>query len=68
MDEVVTMTDTITATVRSAVEYRTQAADCREQSERAPNPHHKQNWLNIAAQWQNLAEMAETHLNTGASS
>jgi hypothetical protein len=51
------MTDTITATVRSADEYRTQAADCREQSKRASNPHHKQNWLKIAVQWQNLAEM-----------
>jgi hypothetical protein len=61
------MTGTIIATVRSADEYRTQAADCREQSERAPDPYHKQNWLNIAAQWQNLAEMAETHLNPGAS-
>jgi hypothetical protein len=28
MDEVVTITDTIIATVRSADEYRTQAADC----------------------------------------
>jgi hypothetical protein len=62
------MTDTITATVRSADEYRIQAEDCREQSERAPNPHHKQNWLKIAVQWQNLAEMAEAHLHAGASS
>ena len=68
MDEVAKMTDTITATVRSADEYRKQAADCREQSGRAPNPHHKENWLKIAGQWQNLAEMAETHLNAGASS
>jgi hypothetical protein len=65
MDEVAKMTDTITATVRSADEYRKQAADCREQSGRAPNQQHKENWLKIAAQWQNLAEMAETHLHAG---
>ena len=36
MDEVAKMTDTITATVRSADEYRKQAADCREQSGALP--------------------------------
>ena len=68
MDEVAKMTDTITATVRTADEYRRQAADCREQSERAPNPCHKENWLKIAGQWQHMAEMADAYCNTGASS
>jgi hypothetical protein len=60
------MTDNINTTVRSADDYRTQAADCREQSERALNSHHKETWLKIAVRWQNLAEMAETYLHTGA--
>ena len=54
------MTDNINTAVRSADDYRTQAADCREQSERALNSHHKETWLKIAVRWQNLAEMAET--------
>jgi hypothetical protein len=60
------MTDNINTTVRSADDYRTQAADCREQSERALNSHHKETWLKIAVRWQNLAEMAETYLHRGA--
>ena len=59
------MTDTTTQSTRSAHAYRLQADDCREQSERASNPHHKQNWLKIAEQWQSLAEMAETYHNKG---
>ena len=62
------MTDTTAQSTRSAQDYRLEAADCREQSERAPNPHHKQNWLNIAEQWQSLAEMAETYLHARDSS
>ena len=62
------MADTITESLRTVDEYRRQAADCREQSERAPNPHHKENWLKIAGQWQNLAEMAKTYLHPGESS
>jgi hypothetical protein len=66
--EVLTMSDTLTATVHAADQYRKMAADCREQSERAPNSHHKENWLKIAGQWQNLAETAETYRKSGGSS
>ena len=45
--EVLTMSDTLTATVHAADQYRKMAADCREQSERAPNSHHKENWLKL---------------------
>jgi hypothetical protein len=53
------MTDT--KAPRSADEYRKLAADCREQSERAPNQFHKENWLKIAGKWEHLAEIAEKH-------
>jgi hypothetical protein len=51
----------ITAQFRPSCDYRLQAADCREQSERASNAHHKENWLKIAQQWQSLAETAEKY-------
>jgi hypothetical protein len=48
--------------VRGAAEnYRKQASDCREQSERAPNGAHKENWLHIARRWERLAEVAERY-------
>ena len=62
------MTDITADNLLTASQCRRQAADCHEQSERAPNPHHKENWLKIAGQWQNLAEMAETYLHPGESS
>ena len=62
------MTDIMADNLLTANQYRKQAADCREQSERAPNPRHKENWLKIAGKWQHMAEMAETYLDTGASS
>ena len=60
------MTDITADNLLTANQYRKQAADCREQSERALNSHHKESWLRIAVRWQNLAEMAETYLHTGA--
>src|SRR6476619_2806778 len=51
----------MTQTLRMADEYRKMAADCREQSERAPNQSHMQNWLRIASQWDDLAEVADKH-------
>ena len=68
MDEVVQVTDVMADNLLTASQYRKQAADCREQSERALNFHHKENWLKIALRWQNLAEMAETYLHIGARS
>ena len=55
------MTDTTTESRLLAHDYRLQAADCREQSERFSNTHHKENWLKIARQWQYLAEVAESY-------
>ena len=60
------MTDIMADNLLTANQCRKQAADCREQSERALNSHHKESWLRIAVRWQNLAEMAETYLHTGA--
>ena len=51
----------MTQTLKVADEYRKKAADCREQSERAPNHSHMQNWLRIASQWDDLAEVADKH-------
>ena len=51
----------MTQTLCLADEYRKKAADCREQSERAPNDSHVQNWLRIARQWDDLAEVADKH-------
>ena len=62
------MTDIVADNLLTANQYRKQAADCREQSERALNSHHKENWLKIAGQWQHMAEMAETYLHTRAPS
>ena len=60
------MTDIMADNLLTAHQCRKQAADCREQSERARNSQHKENWLKIAVRWQNLAEMAETYLHSGA--
>jgi len=51
----------MTQTLRVADQYRKKAADCRKQSERAPNHSHMQNWLQIASQWDDLAEVADKH-------
>lgn len=43
-----------------AEEYRRNASDCRVQAHRAARSEDRASWLKIAAQWQDLAEAADT--------
>jgi len=40
--------------------FRKQAEECRQMAARAINPHDKEGWLKLAADWLKLAERAES--------
>jgi hypothetical protein len=61
LGEVLHLTETNTRKV--ADEYRKKAANCRELSERTPNQAYKEDWQQIAEQWEHLAEIADRNAN-----
>jgi hypothetical protein len=42
--------------------YRQSAQECRQYAERAESPKAKEEWLEIAARWERLAEQVEQEL------